>query len=213
MSLEYILLLKRGRIIVQLLVTNHFKMTAFKNLSFLFLFFWTVTSTASCKSYSDKAKTKDTQASSLIQEHLQDSLPEPHGYVNDFEALFSESEQQTLDSLLEDFEKRTSIQIAVITIDTSMTTIDSLEAFTLKIGNYWGVGQKDKNNGVVIGISQAYRKISIQNGYGIEKILSDTETKEIIDTAFIPSFRDADYFKGTLTGVKSLMKILEERYQ
>ena len=188
-------------------------MTVFKNLSFLFLFLWTVTSTASCKSYSDNAKTKDTEASSLIQERLQDSLPEPHGYVNDFEALFSESEQQILYSLLEDFEERTSIQIAVITIDTSMTTIDSLEAFTLKIGNYWGVGQKDKNNGVVIGISQAYRKISIQNGYGIEKILSDAETKEIIDTAFIPSFRDANYFKGTLTGLKSLMKILEERYQ
>jgi len=188
-------------------------MTPFKYLSFLFLFFWTVTSTASCKSYSDKAKTKDTLAPSLTQEHFQDSLPRPYDYVNDFESLFSESEKQTLDSLLQDFEKRTSIQIAVLTIDTSMTTRDSLEAFTLKIGNSWGVGQKDKNNGVVIGISQAYSKMSIQNGYGIEKILSDAETKEIIDTAFIPSFRDADYFQGTLTGLKSLMKILEERYK
>ena len=194
-------------------VTCHFKMTPFKYLSFLFIFFWTVTSTASCKSYSDKAKTKDKQETSLTQEHFQDSLPRPYDYVNDFESLFSESEKQTLDSLLQDFEKRTSIQIAVLTIDTSMTTKDSLEAFTLKIGNSWGVGQKDKNNGVVIGISQTYRKMSIQNGYGIEKILSDTETKEIIDTAFIPSFRDADYFKGTLTGLKSLMKILEERYK
>ena len=201
------------RVFSQTPVTCHFKMTPFKYLSFLFLFFWTVTSTASCKSYSDKAKTKDTLAPSLTQEHFQDSLPRPYDYVNDFESLFSESEKQTLDSLLQDFEKRTSIQIAVLTIDTSMTTRDSLEAFTLKIGNSWGVGQKDKNNGVVIGISQAYSKMSIQNGYGIEKILSDAETKEIIDTAFIPSFRDADYFQGTLTGLKSLMKILEERYK
>jgi uncharacterized protein len=188
-------------------------MTAFKYLSFLFLFFWTVNSAASCKSYSEKAKTKNIQQASQIQEQFQDSLPEPYGYINDFESLFSESEKQTLDSLLEDFEKRTTIQIAVLTIDTSMTTMDSLETFTLKIGNYWGVGQKDKNNGVVIGISQAYRKITIKNGYGIEKILSDEETKEIIDTAFIPSFRDSDYFKGTLTGLKTLMKILEERYK
>ena len=188
-------------------------MTPLKYLSFLLLFFWTVTSTASCKSYSDKFKTKDTQEKSLNSQHFQDSLPRPLGYVNDFEALFSKSEQQTLDSLLQGFEKRTSIQIVVITIDTSMTTKDSLEAFTLKIGNSWGVGQKDKNNGVVIGISQAYRKISIQNGYGIEKILSNAETKEIIDTAFIPSFREANYFQGTLTGLRSLMKILEERFK
>jgi uncharacterized protein len=188
-------------------------MTQFKYFSFLFLFFWTVTSTASCKPYSDKGKTKDTHEASLTQERFQDSLPRLYDYVNDFESLFSESEKQTLDSLLQDFEKRTSIQIAVLTIDTSMTTRDSLEAFTLKIGNSWGVGQKDKNNGIVIGISQAYRKMRIQNGYGIEKILSDAETKEVIDTAFIPSFREADYFKGTLTGLKSLMKILEERYK
>jgi uncharacterized protein len=188
-------------------------MTAFKYLSFLFLFFWTVNSTVSCKSYSDKATTKDLQETSLIQEQFQDSLPEPHGYVNDFESLFSESEKQTLDSLLEDFENRTTIQIAVLTIDTSMTSMDSLDVYTLKIAKSWGVGQKDKNNGVVVGISKAYRKITIKNGYGIEKILSDEETKEIIDTSFIPSFRDADYFKGTLTGLKTLMKILEERYK
>jgi uncharacterized protein len=194
-------------------VTCHFKMTPFKYLSFLFVFIWTVNLTASCKIYSDKAKTKDTQVTSLRQEHFQDTLPRSYNYVNDFESLFSESEKETLESLLQDFEKRTSIQVAILTIDTSMTTKDSLEAFTLKIGNSWGVGQKDKNNGVVIGISQAYRKMSIQNGYGIEKMLSDAETKEIIDTAFIPSFRDADYFKGTLTGLKSLIKVLEERYK
>ena len=194
-------------------VTCHFKMTLPKYLNIFLLFFWTVTSTASCKSHADKtkAKAKDTQRTSFNRQHLQDSLHKPLKYINDFEYLFTESERQALDSLLHDFEKRTSIQIVVITIDTTMIPKDSLDAFTLKIATSLGVGQKDKNNGVTIGISRAYRKMRIQNGYGIEKLLTDAETKEIIDTAFIPSFRDADYFQGTLTGLKTLMKILEER--
>lgn len=51
----------------------------------------------------------------------------------------------------------------------------------------------------------------IQNGYGIEKILNDGETKQIIDTAFIPSFQDAKYFDGTYNGLVALMNILEQR--
>jgi uncharacterized protein len=198
---------------IYLRVTYHFKMTLPKYLNIFLLFFWAVTSTASCRSHADKTKAnaKDTQGTSFNRQYFQDSLPKPLKYINDFEYLFTESERQTLDSLLHDFEKRTSIQIVVITIDSTMIPKDSLDAFTLKIANYWGIGQKDKNNGVAIGISRSYKKMRIQNGYGIEKILTDAETKEIIDTAFIPSFRNADYFQGTLTGLKSLMKILEER--
>lgn len=184
-----------------------------KILSFYLLLFWTVSFTVSCKAYTDKTKVKSSSENSLIRQTNQDSLPRPIGYINDFDNLFTKNENQTLDSLLEDFEKRTSIQIAVITIKSEMTTIDSLDAFTLKVGNAWGVGQKDKNNGVTIGIAREYRKMRIQNGYGIEKILTDAKTKEIIDTAFIPSFRNDDYYQGTLTGLKSLIKILEERYK
>jgi len=188
-------------------------MTPLKYLSFFLLLFWTVTSTASCKSNFDKTNKKYVEENAFNREYFQDSFPNPIRYANDFENLFTESERQTLDSLLVDFDKRTSVQIVLITIDTTMTSEDSLDAFTLKIANSWGVGHKGKNNGVVIGISRAYRKMRIQNGYGIEKILTDAETKKIIDTAFIPSFRDAEYFQGTLIGLKSLMKILEERYK
>lgn len=160
-----------------------------------------------------RTKGKDTQETSINQQHFEDSLPKQLGYINDFEYLFTKNEKQILDSLLQSFENRTSIQIAVITIDTTTTTADSLDIFTLKIGNSWKVGQKDKNNGVVVGISRAYRKMRIQNGYGIEKILTEAETKQIIDTAFIPSFRNSDYFQGTLTGLIALMKVLEERYK
>jgi len=76
----------------------------------------------------------------------------------------------------------------------------------MEIGNHWGVGQKGKNNGVVIGIAPQLRKIRIENGYGIQKILSDEETKQIIDSLIIPEFRKADYFEGTRKGLMAIIQ-------
>ena len=154
-----------------------------------------------------------TDKAQSFRQQLWDSLPKPYGYVNDYENIYSEKEEAILDSLIRAFENKTTIQIAVITFDTTMTTRDSLEALTIHIGNVWGVGQKDKNNGVAIGISRGYRRITIRNGYGIEKLLTNEETKQIIDTAFIPEFRESRYFEGTYNGLLELMSILEQRYK
>ena len=149
-----------------------------------------------------------TQSLRSFRQTFWDSLPQPTGYVNDYENLYTDNEENLLNSSILDFEKRTTIQMAVITFDTTMTTKDSLEALTLRIAKFWGVGQKEKNNGVVIGICRGYRQVRIQNGYGIEKILTDRETKEIIDNAFIPGFREGNYFDGTVNGLKTLMTTL-----
>jgi uncharacterized protein len=96
----------------------------------------------------------------------------------------------------------------VVTLDTGMLEKDSLEVLTTRIGNYWGVGQKDKNNGITVGICRGYGRMTIRNGAGIEKILTDEATKGIIDNAFIPGFKKADYYAGTVNGLKDLMEIL-----
>jgi len=138
-----------------------------------------------------------------------DTVPKPIGYVNDFEKLFTEAERRLMDSTIGMFERRTTMQIAVVTIDSSMTGKEDFDNFTLRILRVWGVGQAGKNNGIVIGISRAYRRIRIQNGYGIEKVLSNAETKVIIDTAFIPLFKKGQYFEGTLNGLQALIRRLE----
>lgn len=190
-----------------------FKVTSLGSLRFLIVCIVTIISTESCqvKNQNDKTKSAD-EVHSLRKEHW-DNLPKPVGYVNDYENIYTDREEEVLDSLIKEFEDRTTIQIAIITIDSSMTTEDSLDALTLRFGNAWGVGQKGKNNGVVIGISQGYRRIRIQNGYGIEKFLSDNETKQIIDSAFIPNFRKAKYYEGTFNGLVELMNILQHRYK
>jgi uncharacterized protein len=129
--------------------------------------------------------------------------------VNDFERIYTPGEIHTLDSMMADFEKRTTIQIAIITIDTTMMKKEDLDSWTLKVANAWGLGQKQKNNGILIGISVGYRVMRIQNGYGIQKKLSDEETREIVSIYFVPFFKESKYFEGTLSGLQALMKRLE----
>lgn len=80
--------------------------------------------------------------------------------------------------------------------------------YVFKISKKWGVGQKEKNNGVTIGISKGYRFMRIGTGYDIEAILTDNETKKIIDSDFIPSFKKGLYFDGAIKGLKGIMKKL-----
>ena len=149
---------------------------------------------------------------SKIKRHIfWDSIPNPVGYVNDYENIFSDEEERILDSIIADFENKTSVQIAVLSFDASMTTADSLDELTLRFANHWGIGQKNKNNGIAIGISKGNKRMRIQNGKGITQYLSDTETKAIIDKDFIPLFRYGNYFQGTINGLSGIMKILLER--
>jgi uncharacterized protein len=142
------------------------------------------------------------------QNQKKDSLPEPIGYVNDFEDILSQAQENYLDSMISEYDKKTTIQISLITIDTSMTSRNDFDDYILQMANHWGVGEKGKDNGIAIGISKGYRTMRIQNGYGIEKLLSDSETKNIIDTAFIPSFKKGEYFEGIVNGLKAIMNKL-----
>ncbi len=128
------------------------------------------------------------------------------GWTSDYDHIFSRDQISALDSIITSFEKETTNEIAIVTIESSWTTKESFDSLTLAIANNWGVGKKDKNNGILIGICTGLRIIRIQNGYGIEAKLSDAETKKIIDDFIIPEFKNANYFEGTKKGLLALMQ-------
>lgn len=132
----------------------------------------------------------------------------PMGWVSDFEDIYSSGEELELDSMINDFEEETSVEIAIVTLDSSWVSADRFDGFTFTIANSWGVGKKGKNNGVLIGISRGLRMIRIQNGYGIETIMSDDETKKILEEYILPEFRKGMYFQGTKRGLLAIMNEL-----
>jgi len=120
----------------------------------------------------------------------------PVGWTNDFEHILTDSQIVILDSIIQNLERETTIEIAIVTIDSSYISTESFDSLITGLGRLWGVGKREKKNGIIIGMSSGLRKIRISNGYGIEEILSDVETQNIIDNNILPEFRQANYFEG-----------------
>lgn len=128
------------------------------------------------------------------------------GWTSDYEHIFSTEQISELDSIISHFEKETTNEIAIVTIDSSWTTKAKFDNLILKIHNDWGVGKKGINNGILIGISTGLRKIRISNGYSIETKLTNAETKKIIDDKILPEYKNGNYFEGTKIGLLALMQ-------
>ena len=135
------------------------------------------------------------------------AFPQPIGYVNDFENILSKKEEKAIRQLLEDHAKKTSDQIAVITI-TSINPYDNLKDYTTDLAGYWRLGQR-KYNGVLIALSKDLRQVRISNGSGIVQRLTNEETQKIIDERMIPEFKDNQYYQGLRQGIEAIIRELE----
>ncbi len=136
-------------------------------------------------------------------------IPEPMDFVSDFENLFNESEIKTLDSMIIDFNNKSSIQIVIITIDTLMIRQNQMNEFTRQAFKNWGLQATGDLNGILISLSRAYKNIRIETGSGVEQVLSDVDKRQIIETAFIPSLADAKYYKATYDGLEAIIHRLK----
>ena len=138
------------------------------------------------------------------------ALPEkPLNWVSDFEGILKPSEIIYLDSIIELNEKQTTNQIAVVTLDFDsayLHTIENYEQVSLRLFRQWGVGLKDKNNGIGILISPQLKMVRIEVGLGLEKKLTDEEAKIIIDSFFIPEFKKGNYYIGIKNGLQEVFK-------
>jgi len=151
------------------------------------------------------------QQNTIYQKTFGDSLPKQISWTNDYEGLYSNKQKIVLDSLCEKLKNRTGIEIAILTIPTNYVSNEKFDDLTLNIAKTWSLGQKDKNNGILIGISAGYKKMRIQLGVGIEKLITENETKFIIDNYFIPEFKKGNYYQGTLSGLTELIDLLHEK--
>lgn len=137
-----------------------------------------------------------------------EKLPKPSGWVNDFDDVFTKEQELILDSLIDDYEKNTKTEISVVTIPTSATMKDLFDKLTLYMARKWAIGKRELNNGILIGISPGYHLIRIQNSRGIEKLITNDQTKEIIDQVFIPYFKTGDFFTGTFQGIQEMKQVM-----
>src|SRR5208283_1325047 len=102
----------------------------------------------------------------------------PSGWINDYAGILDESTREKLTALITELKSKTGAEIAVVTIKSLEG--DDLDDFTNRLFTKWGVGEKSKDNGVMLLISYEDRKIKIETGYGIEGIIPDGKAGDII---------------------------------
>ncbi len=138
--------------------------------------------------------------------------PSPSRYVEDAAGVLSPSVREGLVHELEDFERQTSNQF-VVAIYPRMQSESSIEDYTLRVAQKWGVGQKEKNNGAVLFIFVEDRALYIQVGYGLEGVLTDALCRRIIEREIKPSFRAGDFNRGVQNGLHSMMAATRGEYK
>lgn len=119
-------------------------------------------------------------------------------YVQDYAGIIRDSDKRLMLQLGRELDQKTTAQVAVLTIPSLEG--ESLEDYSLEVLRNWGIGQKGKDNGVLILIAAKDRKSRIEVGYGLEGVLPDGLTGRIQDRYMLPYFRKGDYSKGILQG-------------
>jgi uncharacterized protein len=135
---------------------------------------------------------------------------QPPRLVNDFANMLNSNEEQQLETKLLDYNDSTSTQIYIVTIDSLQDY--SVEDYALRLGRSWAIGQKNKNNGVLILLSKSDRKVDIEIGYGLESSISDYDSKHIIDELIVPAFKSGNYYAGLDAATTKMIALAQGAY-
>ena len=136
-------------------------------------------------------------------------FPPLTGRVSDEAGILSPQNRQELDATLAQHEQATGQQVVVV-------TLKSLEGYTIEdfgyqLGRHWGIGQKGKDNGALLIVAPNERKVRIEVGYGLEGVLTDAQSRIIIEGTILPAFRRGDFDAGVRDGVAAMLRVLGGR--
>jgi len=130
-------------------------------------------------------------------------VPRLAGYVNDYAQMISPSAKARLEQDLAAFERSDSTQIVILTVPSLEGEV--MEEFSIKVAESWKIGQKGKDNGIVMVVSKQDKKIRVEVGRGLEGKLTDLMAGRIIDLVVKPRFKRGDFDGGFLAGVASMI--------
>ncbi|HEY7382893.1 MAG TPA: YgcG family protein, partial [Beijerinckiaceae bacterium] len=134
------------------------------------------------------------------------SFPALTGRVIDEANVLDAAQRAALERKLKAHEDKTSDQVVVATVRSLAGT--SVEDYANRLYRHWQLGQKDRNNGVLLLVAPNERKVRIEVGYGLEGALTDALSKVIITAAIAPRFKAGDFAGGLDAGADAIISIL-----
>ncbi|MBI5755450.1 MAG: TPM domain-containing protein [Nitrospirae bacterium] len=147
---------------------------------------------------------------SIIYAQSLPERPSPPRLVNDYSSTLKPEEMEALEQKLAAFNNETSTQIAVVILETLEGY--PIADYAVRLGEKWGVGQKDKNNGAVILVALQDREVFVATGYGLEGVIPDALAKRIVESDIKPYFREGRYYEGLDRAADSMIALAKGEY-
>jgi len=134
------------------------------------------------------------------------TFPALTGRIVDQANVISADARRTIEPKLVDLETKSGIQLVVATVNSLEG--QEIEPYANALFRKWQLGEKTKNNGVLLLIAPKERRVRIEVGYGLEGTLTDALSKVIIVNAITPRFKAGDFSDGILRGVDDIITVL-----
>lgn len=134
--------------------------------------------------------------------------PIPTNNVVDLAGIIDDNIEALLNSYLKELEQKTTAQVVVLTIQTLEG--EDIEGFSLRIAERWKLGQKGKDNGLLITVAALDRRYRFEVGYGLEAILPDSLVGSIGRQYLVPYFRKGEYTTGIVKAVEAVVSVIAE---
>jgi len=131
-------------------------------------------------------------------------VPPLEGRVTDTTSALSAMDRDRITEMLARYEQETSHQLAVLVVST--LSGESIESFSLRVANAWGLGRTGLNNGILVTLALKEKKVRIELGLGMQKYVSNAMAQFIMGNLMVPAFRNGDYAGGLQAGLEQLMK-------
>jgi len=138
--------------------------------------------------------------------HAYSSPGSPKGFVNDFANVFSQADKAALETKLTGLHDSTGVQVAVATVPS--LDGDTVENYAVHLFQEWGIGSKDKDNGLLVLVAPTEHQVRIEVGYGLEGTVTDLQSGNIIRQVMTSAFKAGDYAGGVNGAVDALTAII-----
>lgn len=136
----------------------------------------------------------------------QQNVPQPKGYVNDFAGVLDVGSGRQIDALCRELEQKTGAQMVLVTLKSLEG--NEIQDYANRLFEAWGIGQKGKDNGILLVDAIEERRIWIEVGYGLEGILPDGKVGEIRDRYVIPNLQTGDRGSAYFSGLAAIGSII-----
>ena len=144
------------------------------------------------------------------------TIPEKPSFIApimdlDNTGTLTEMQMQSIYEKLKNYSDSTSTELLVIIVKS--TNGEEIGRYTTDLGHKWKIGQKGKDNGIVMLIAKDDRRVTIQAGYGTEHLLTDALSRRVIEQVITPEFKTGNYYSGIDKGTTAIMQIMSGEYK